>query len=167
MHATHHTHHALPQHRHPPWLTPAQTPAPGAGATGAGTDASFVALLDGYRHSGGLARAGEVSRMLDGPSGPGTASLARWLAQRCVISFEWQAQTWLPRFQFLPAGPLPAEAVAAVLLELNPVFDSWEVAQWFAQPHSALGELLPVDVLDADPGAVLHAARRDRYIAKG
>lgn len=150
-------------------FTPARIVPPARRFRGRDTDADtdFVAMLDVYRHSGGLARDVEVQRMLEGHAGGGTATLAGWLAQGCVIGFEWQAQTWLPRFQFLPAGSLPVPAITAVLLELNAVFDAWEVAQWFARANSALGGRLPVDVVSGQPRSVLDAARRDRYIAKG
>ena len=171
MQATPHTHTPTQIHYAPPLhgFTPARIAPPARRFRGRDTDADtdFVAMLDAYRHSGGLARDVEVQRMLEGHAGGGMATLAGWLAQGCVIGFEWQAQTWLPRFQFLPAGPLPAHAISAVLLELNAVYDAWEVAQWFARANSALGGRLPVDVLNAEPRSVLDAARRDRFIAKG
>lgn len=171
MQATPHTHTSTSIHHAPPLhgFLPASITTPTHRFRGRDThaDIDFVAMLDAYRHSGGLARDVEVQRMLEGHAGGGAATLAGWLAQGCAVGFEWQAQTWLPRFQFLPAGPLPARAIAAVLLELNAVFDAWEVAQWFARANSALGGRLPADVLNAEPGSVLDAARRDRYIAKG
>jgi hypothetical protein len=130
-------------------------------------DVGFVALLDAYRHSGGLVRADEASQLLERHHGPESTPLARWIAQRSVIYFDWQDEDWLPWFQFSCAGAQPPAAVRAVLVEINPVFDAWEVAQWFVRPNSALGDYLPLDILGEDPAAVLQAARRDRYMAKG
>lgn len=171
MHATPVTSHAAPQAAcvHRPAGAPAAVSAPLLLVTAgdANDDASFVGLLNAYRHSGGLARAVEVSRMFACLRGTDERPRAPWLARRCWIAFEWQAQTWLPRFQFLPAGPLPMPAVAAVLDELNPVFDAWEIAEWFARRNACLGGHAPVDALGEDPCAVLQAARFDRYVATG
>jgi len=84
-----------------------------------------------------------------------------------VISFEWNALRWLPRFQFVGAGLLPDPSVALALEELNAVFDECEVAQWFATRNSSLADRAPVDVIGAQPAAVLEAARGDRFIADG
>lgn len=171
MHATPSSRQAVPQ---PPYLIwPAMPTAsvPGlalrTAATPVGDGSRFVALLNAYRHSGGLARAAEVQRMFTCQHDTDETPRAPWLARRCWVAFEWEAQTWLPRFQFLPVGPMPAPAVTAVLDELDPVFSAWEVAEWFARGNSCLGGRAPAAALGEDPRAVLHAARCDRYIAKG
>ena len=130
-------------------------------------DDDFVAMLGAYRCSGGLARADEVVSRLEQGRGPGLATLARWVVERNVISFEWRGETWLPWFQFKPAGHVPAPALVAVLAELSAVYDGWELAHWFARPNSALAGRTPVDVIGADADAVRQAARADRFVAKG
>lgn len=171
MHATPSSHQAGLQPPYLIWSALATASVPERGqrmaVTHAGDDARFVSLLNAYRQSGGLARAEEVNRMFTSQRDAKDAPRAAWLARRCWIAFEWEAQTWLPRFQFLPAGLLPAPTLGAVLDELDPVFSAWEVAEWFARGNSCLGGRTPVDALGEDPRAVLHAARCDRYIARG
>ena len=57
--------------------------------------------------------------------------------------------------------------VRAALAELEGAFDDWEIGAWFAQPNSWLDEQLPLDVVGRDDDAVIHAARADRFIARG
>lgn len=137
------------------------------GVVPAGSDRHFVAMLSAYRRSGGLARADEVVTLLDRRGLPGVATLARWIVERRVISFEWQLQTWLPWFQFKRLEQVPDPAVAALFSESTAVCDGWELAQWFARPHPALSGHAPVDLVTSDPDAVLQAARADRFAAQG
>lgn len=130
-------------------------------------DEDFVALLQAYRCSGGLARGDEVAALLERRNKLCIAVLARWIVERSVISFEWQAQTWLPWFQFARPDPVPEPALAAVLAELAAVFDGWELACWFVRPNSALAGRTPVQARATDPAAVLQAARADRFAVKG
>lgn len=130
-------------------------------------DDAFVAMLGAYRCSGGLARVDEVVTLLERGGQPAVATLARWIVERSVISFEWQAQTWLPWFQFRRADRVPDPALLAVFAELAAVYDGWELAHWFARPNAALGGGAPADLIISVPGAVLQAARADRFIARG
>ena len=130
-------------------------------------DDAFIAMLAAYRCSGGLSRADEVIGLLEQHGGPGVATLARWIARRSVISFEWRGETWLPWFQFKHPDRMPDPALLAVLAELTSVYDGWELAQWFVRPNSALAGRLPVDVIAVDADAVRQVARADRFIAKG
>lgn len=124
-----------------------------------GADDAFVALLGAYRRSGGLGRVDEVVTLLEGRGHCGVATLARWIVERSVISFEWQQQTWLPWFQFKRAEHVPDPALRAVLAELGAACDGWALAHWFARPHPALAGGAPVDLVAGDPNAVLQAAR--------
>lgn len=81
------------------------------------------------------------------------------------MCFEWQAQLWLPRFQFAHANVLPNPAVRLALAELSSAFDDLEMAQWFCAPNSALDGRAPVDALGERPAEVLEAARADRCAA--
>jgi len=56
---------------------------------------------------------------------------------------------------------------APVNFLLAPPFDDWDVAVWFAEPNTWPYGQAPVDVLRAEPSAVVHAARADRYIVTG
>ena len=131
------------------------------------SDQRFVAMLDAYRASGGLARAEEVLAMFRRCSGPDVAVLARWIAQRELICFEWQQQTWMPLFQFDRVHLCPDVRLQAVFTELNCVYDQWEIGNWFALPNAWLAERSPVEALSYDFSAVLDAARADRFVAAG
>jgi hypothetical protein len=130
-------------------------------------DHQFVAMLDAYRASGGLARKQEILNMLKRHAEGPWATLAHWILKKKVICFEWRSQTWLPWFQFHHADMRPQTALAPVLAELAPVFDPWEMANWFAQPNPWLGDCTPADTLHVNPPGVLHAARADRFVAAG
>lgn len=130
-------------------------------------DHQFVALLDSYRSSGGLARAQEVIALFKCRCGPDAATLASFIVERKVISFEWQSQTWIPLFQFNRFDMTPQPELGQVLAELGCVYDSWELASWFARPNPWISDRIPVDELVCDLPGVLLAARSDRYIANG
>ena len=129
------------------------------------TDEQFVAMLNAYRGSGGLARKESLLALSSRSSGLDTETLANWIAAREVIGFKWQSRTWLPMFQFNRVNMTRPPALQQVLAELIPVYDPWELANWFAQPNAWLADRAPADVLEHDPSAVLQAARADRFIA--
>lgn len=52
-----------------------------------------------------------------------------------MIGFEWQSRTWLAIFQFNLFDMTRPPALGQVLAELIPVYDHWELANWFAQPN--------------------------------
>lgn len=143
---------------------PEAAPQDGPAARSA-TDRDFLAMLGQCRASGGLARAAEVVTCLERGFGRDAGLLARWRAERSVICFEWQAQVWLPRFQFASVDMLPIPAVRMVLDELSLAFDEVETAQWFCAPNSALDGGVPVDALGEGLAVVLAAARVDRFAA--
>lgn len=63
-----------------------------------------------------------------------------------------------PAFQFDADGrPRP---VVARVLEVTDL-DGWALALWFTTPSGWLGGAVPVALLDAEPDAVVDAARRD------
>lgn len=130
-------------------------------------DHQFVALLNSYRDSGGLARAPEVVALLNRRGGTDLPTLASWIVKREVICLEWQSQAWLPWFQFNRLDMTQQPGLGPVLAELSPVFDPWELASWFAQPNAWLGDRTPAAMLGLDLQVVLNASRADRFIAKG
>jgi len=130
-------------------------------------DHQFAAMLSAYRGSGGLGRTGEVLKMLKCHDDGSVTRLASWILKRKVICFEWRSQTWLPWFQFHHAEMRPQPELAPVFAELTPVFDPWEMANWFAQPNPWLADCLPANTLLVNPPGVLHAARADRFVAAG
>ncbi len=133
------------------------------------TDEEFITLLDSCRGSGGLARSQELFVMFGLHARSNVATLARWIGQRNVISFDWNSKIWLPLFQFNRCNVTlqPQPGLSQVLSELGAVFDSWEIAHWFAQPNAWISDRTPADTLKRDVSTVLHAARADRFIAAG
>lgn len=133
------------------------------------TDEEFITLLDSYRDSGGLARSQELFTTFGLGTRSNVATLAQWIGQRHVISFNWSSKTWLPLFQFNRSEMAlqPQPGLSQVLSELSAVFDCWEIAHWFAQPNSWIADRTPADTLKRDVCAVLLAARADRFIAAG
>ena len=128
-------------------------------------DHNFVMMLDAYRGSGGLARAEELLALFRRNGGPDVTRLARWIVERKIICFEWQSQTWLPLFQFNRVDLVPDPQLNPVFEELQPVYDHWEMATWFARPNPWLAHRIPVETLGTDFPAVLGAARADRFVA--
>lgn len=129
------------------------------------TDDQFVAMLNAYRGSGGLAREENLLALSSRRCRLDADTLANCIAERQVIGFEWQSRTWLPIFQFNLFDMTRPPALGQVLAELIPVYDPWELANWFAQPNPWLADRVPADALELDPSAVLQAARADRFIA--
>ena len=130
-------------------------------------DQQFIAMLDAYRSSGGLARAPEILAMFKRAGGPDVSALARWVVSRELICFEWQAQTWLPVFQFNRRDLSPDRRLGPVFGELAQIYDHWDVATWFSLPNPWLAQRVPVDTVRRDHGAVLEAARAERFALSG
>ena len=130
-------------------------------------DHQFVEMLNGYRHTDGLARAEELVAMVQSRAGCGVASVARWIVDRSLICFDWQGQLWIPLFQFEGPEMTLGPHLGAVFEELRGVFDPWELARWFVLANRSLDGRSPVDVLRRRPGDVIAAARTDRFIVDG
>ncbi len=130
-------------------------------------DRQFVSMLDAYRGSGGLARAQEVLAMFKRCGSPGVAALTHWIVSRELICFEWQAQSWLPLFQFTRPDLTPDPRLRPVFAELTEMYDHWGLAAWFSLPNPWLAQRAPVDTLHCDHRAVLDAARAERFALSG
>lgn len=131
------------------------------------TDRLFISLLNAYRSRGGLQRLKElkVSRGESWDAEVLDALLLR-IAARQALGIHWNDQVWVPAFQFDSSGAVTS-AVAAVLRELVPSHDAWELATWFITPTTWLQDSRPADLIETAPARVLEAARVDRYIATG
>jgi len=125
----------------------------------------FIALLNAYRTSGGLARAQEVATMFKTHGAHDAATLANWIIKRQVISLEWQGKIWLPLFQFNHLDMSRQAGLAEALSELVVVYDDWDVASWFSLPNPWLQDCTPADSLACAAPEVLNAARAERYVA--
>ncbi len=132
------------------------------------SDRQFVAMIDAYRESGGLCRARELQELIARSTevgGPDVVVLNGWIMRREVICFNWQANAWLPWFQFNRLGMTLHPQLRPVLEELNSVYDPWEIGCWFARPNPWLFDRTPADALLARLPEMLHAARAERFIA--
>lgn len=131
------------------------------------TDHQFIAMLDSYRGSGGLARSQEVVAMFKRHSGSDPTTMVNWIGNKKVICFEWQSTMWLPLFQFNRLDMTLQPGLSLVLAELSAGFEAWELARWFAQPSPWLWNRSPADMLGLDPAAVLTASRAVQLVANG
>lgn len=129
-------------------------------------DFQFIALLEGYRCSGGLARGQEVFALAQRCQPNQVQRLAHWIVNAEVICFDWQAQMWLPLFQFNSFDMSPQPGLDQVLAALRPAYETWELAQWFVQTHPWLAGQTPADTLLTDFAAVLLAARADPRVVR-
>ena len=131
----------------------------------------FIAMLDAYRPSGGLARADEVialSQPAEGvSSGRGAHGLGQPTVRRNMVCFDWESTLWIPLFQFDRSDMSLRPAVRHVQRELISVFNAWEIAMWFCQPNPWLDDRRPADMLADSATEVLHAARAARYVEVG
>jgi hypothetical protein len=130
-------------------------------------DHLFVALLNGFRSSGGLQRLSALRATRRDAWRTGVIDgLPARIADRNVLGITWNHEVWVPEFQFDGHGAIKQPA-AAVFLELVPSHDPWELAAWFVTPSTWLQHVRPVALLDMAPARVFEAARADRYVANG
>ena len=127
----------------------------------------FIAMLNAYRSSGGLARAQEVAAMCGLQGTTQVNNLAGCIVRRQVVSLEWQGKIWLPLFQFNTVDMRLQPGLAGVMAELVVAMDDWEIANWFSLPNPWLADCIPADKLAAAAPDVLNAARAERYVAQG
>jgi hypothetical protein len=127
----------------------------------------FIAMLDAYRRSGGLARAQELAVTWKSCGERRLSELANWIVKRKVISLEWQSIIWLPLFQFNRVDMTLVPGLEDSLSELVVVRDHWQIANWFSLPNHWLADCTPADMLATAASEVLNAARAERYVAAG
>jgi hypothetical protein len=125
----------------------------------------FTALVTGYRTSGGLVSAEALA--LDGGPQWSIGAVARGICERQLVSIHWAGTYWFPVFQFQRGTTRPGRDVQAVLDQLCPVLDDWQVAGWFARPSELLDAGRPADALTFSPDAVLQAARALHFALRG
>lgn len=141
--------------------------APPAWGDSPAHDADFVNMLDGYRATGGIARAVDIAGSLRHGQDRGLTAVARWIAAGHVVYFQWNGDYWLPVFQFERPGMSLRPGLARVLEELSPVLDPWDLARWFVHPSPWLGGELPVSLMTTRARHVEQAARADRFALAG
>jgi len=152
-----------PPSRSPAWRAP--SPACVLQATWSELqERRFDRLRGALARHGGFVPADCVSELLRAHWDQPVSRVARWIARREVVSVTWRSQVWLPLFQFERPSLDLVPAVAALVRELRPVYDDWELAEWFAGPHDALGGRVPAAEVLRAPRLVREAARRDRFV---
>jgi len=149
---------------------PSDTPSPLRGPGSAawpcamdavvGGDAHFIALLNAYRASGGLADGAEIAAR---QPVTGLSALARAITSRRVVSFDWAGQRWLPVFQFEPGDLAVRPPVGVLIDELSDVLDDWELADWFVEPNAWLRGAPPLQLVGTDFARVHDTARALRF----
>ena len=127
----------------------------------------LVALECAYLPTGGILSGDSFAQLLRQGLDQPISTLARWIVDRDVVSFEVQGQIWLPMFQFEPPTLQVRHGVLTVVRELRSVFDDLELAEWFAHPNSFLGGQTPAVEVLRNEQAVLEVARLDRFVAAG
>jgi len=119
----------------------------------------FIAMLEAYRATGGMAPGNFLCQSLQECHRGDLGQLARLIGDRRIFVLDWRGDSWIPMFQF-DAGNLSCKTgPALVRAELAGLESGWAIANWFAQSNAQLGGRLPVDVVDLDLGAVVAAAR--------
>lgn len=130
-------------------------------------DQGFVAMLDGYRKTGGLARGNDLERWMENRQPQRVMALTKLIVSRQIFSFEWFDTFWIPMFQFVLPDLAIKPGLRKVLAELSTVFDGWTLAAWFVQSNPSLNGGRPVNLLDSNLSEVVQAARLERFIATG
>ena len=119
----------------------------------------FIAMLEAYRSTGGLAPGDFLCRSLQEHQRGDIGHLSRLIVDRRVFVLDWRGDSWIPMFQFdrrdLSCKPAPA----LVRAELEGLTSGWGLAAWFAQPNALLEGRRPVNLMESDLPHVLHAAR--------
>lgn len=119
----------------------------------------FIAMLEAYRPTGGLAPGNFLHRSLQDHQRGDLSSLARLIAERRIFVLDWRGDSWIPMFQFdsheLACKPGPA----LVRDELKALSSGWAIAAWFARPNAMLDGCRPVNAMESDLAGVLEAAR--------
>ena len=124
----------------------------------------FATLQAAFGRHGGCLPADHVCGLLRAHWDQPLSRVARWIAGRDIVSLAWQGQVWIPLFQFERPSLDLAAPVADLVRALRPVYDDWELAEWFTRPHDLLSGRHPLAMLACDPSAAMEAARRDHFI---
>jgi hypothetical protein len=128
-------------------------------------DRDFIAMHAAYRATGGIARGGDLARLLKARERGDFVSLAKLLVSGKLLGFCWHNSFWVPMFQFDLSDMSIRQEPQQVVVLLRTALDDWSLANWFAQSNSWLNNRRPVDLLESNLPAVLNAARADRFVA--
>jgi hypothetical protein len=137
------------------------------GQRSAATDSAERSMEREYVSRGGLARGDELLALVRTRCDQPISRVARWIVGREAIQYRSGTEAAFPLFQFELSDMSIRPAVAGVIAELSPALDDIELAEWFVRPNATLAGAMPADVIDDDPGAVIAAARADRFVIRG
>jgi hypothetical protein len=130
-------------------------------------DREFVDMDRIFDSHGGMASGNEIASELGRHTSQSISVVARWIVGRKIVNIAWRSHILIPRFQFTADNGQIRPVVSGVIAELEGVFDDWEIARWFSQPNTWLHDMRPLQLVAIDDGAVIQAARTDRFIARG
>ena len=110
----------------------------------------------------GALRSAEVAEFAGSRAANRAALANRWRGEERVIAVQVGDELLYPGFQFTSEGK-PHPTVASALAELRSKghVSDWQAALWFVAANGWLGGRRPVDLLDAEPDAVVDAAARE------
>jgi hypothetical protein len=118
------------------------------------TDAQ-AALRTAVAAEFGVWSAAEAGRRIGSRGHSPTAAIRRWAAQGKLLTVPVAGLDFYPGFAFGPDGrPRPVFVQIAAAL---PGFAGWDLVGWLMSPCDILAGGRPVDLLDADPDAVVAA----------
>lgn len=138
------------------------------GAMPRSVDCRMTAMRTAFEASGGLLTVGELANGSEPHRKIRFAQIAKGIAAREIIGFMWQSEPWVPMFQFDTQSRLqPRPALQPLFRLLVPLYDAWEMANWFARPNQWLSGLKPVDACVSRLQAVLDVAHLEHFIATG
>jgi hypothetical protein len=104
----------------------------------------------------GVWSAAEAGRRIGSRGHSPAAAIRRWAAQGKLVTVPVAGLDHYPGFAFgLDGRPRPVLVRIAASL---PGLSGWTLVAWLVSPQDALGGARPVDLLDADPDAVVAAA---------
>lgn len=119
---------------------------------------SFIAMLEAFRASGGVAPGPIVGQLLGEYRVGKVVRLEELMASGHIFGFSWRANVWIPVFQFETKDLALKASAQSVRAELPSLWSGWQVASWFAAPSARMNGHSPADRLDSDLEAVVQAA---------
>ena len=135
-------------------MSPASIPSRPAVLQARRNSEARAALLEEFE---GLT-ASEVADLAGSAASNRSALAARWRKEGRIFAVANRSVQYYPVFQFGDDfRPLPAIASVLETLRREPMSE-WEIALWFTSRNGWLDDRRPVDLLQADPVAVVEAA---------
>lgn len=135
-----------------------------AGSAVIAPDARFIALLNGFRSSGGIAAMRELRRRARWTLGT-RPSFEQWQSEARILAIEWNGESWFPLLQFQRISMNPEPVMQCVLAEFHGILGAWDVAAWLITPTVWLEGMTPASLVRADPAGVIRAARAERFLS--